>query len=275
MRQELLNGQYWPRGLFPLGRARIDWADGVLRAIAAKYGGGTVWADVRDLAGTSSGATVQTLPSRIGADFAQAAAGQRPVFQAHGFPDGGPALDFNGATMNMVSAADMSASSKATVFVSFHHPAQVNVFEVLVEYGTYFAGPGNGWTIMGSTAGAVDRVYTGIGVNPTYSDHDYNNQSTGTKVLSATYDTALAKGSEMQFSANGVYVAPTSTGVGAGAAGNWVANGNISIGARINAGTPERFYDGLIREVFVVPDVVTQNDTFAISQALCVKAGIQ
>ena len=252
----------------------IVHADGVLLSAAAQYGGGTVWADARDLAGTVNGATVQTLPSRIGADFAQATAGQRPIFLASGFPDGGPALSFDGAAMNMASATDMSAFSKATVFVSFHHPAQVNLFEVLVEYGTYFAGPGNGWTIMGSTIGAVDRIYTGIGVNPTYSDHYYSNQSVGTKVLSATYDTALAKGSEMQFSSDGVYVAPTGTGVGAGAAGNW-ASASLTIGARLNAGLPERHFVGLIREVFVVPDVVSQNDTFSISQALRVKSGLR
>mgnify|MGYP001047179282 FL=1 len=250
----------------------IDAADAALFAAIGKYGA-TLWADTRDI-NQARGTPVSTWQSRVGANCVQPTVGKQPLFYPGGFPDGGPCLDFNGVSDYLECAEDMSSTGKATVLISYHKDAAVNLFEVLVEYGTYYAGPGNGWTIMGSTIGAADRMYLGIGANPAYADSYYNGAQVGTKVLCATYDTALAIGDELALFENGAFVPPDSTGVGAGAAGNFSASA-LTIGARLNGGSQEREADALIREVVVMPDVVETNDLFALAQHMRVKAGLK
>lgn len=244
----------------------IDAADAAIESALGKYGA-TLWTDTRDISQVR-GTPVSTWQSRVGADCVQPTGGKQPLFYPGGFPDGGPCLDFNGVSDYLTCAEDMSGTSKATVFITTHLDATVNLFEAMIEYGTYYAGVANGWTLMASTTS--DRIYIGIGVNPGYKDGYVNNKALGTRVACGVYSTAASP--ELFYKPDGVNEPLTTSGPGA--VGNFSASA-LSIGARLNGGAPERYADFLLREILVIPEVVDDNDIFTITQHMRVKAGLK
>jgi hypothetical protein len=125
MRQALLQGQYWAGGRYPLGRARVDWADATSRLGANQYDG-KLWLDKRDVIGVADGATIDTWPAKIGTDATQPAAGKRPALdKASG------TIVFDAVDDGMQTFPDLSTSPTACVLAT--------------AYSTLAAGAGIAW----------------------------------------------------------------------------------------------------------------------------------
>jgi len=227
-----------------------------------------LWADAMDI--DQAAGIIQTWAAKLGADPTQAAVAFRPDYSPSSWPgDNGPGLAFDSVGEALVSATDMSATSKAVVLVSLHKTAHL-VFEVAVEYDRYYAGAG-GFSVMSAV---TPRLYGGVGVNPNYQDaYSTQSLSAAPSVVAMAFDQSIAAPNQVAIWKDAIPLTPLTTS-GPGAAGNFPAD-SLYIGARKDgAGGLERPFNGVMREVVVCASIPSDDAIVRASRALAYKARI-
>jgi len=267
LREALLDGQFWIGGTFTL-EDRIAWVDRQLAKYINKYDC-ELWLDTADLSSVAHGATVETIPTRIGGAPSQSTPARRG---AHNRSTSGyrGAITLDGVDDYYTAAVDLTGTDACAIFVTLQ---RTNVGGIIFEYDL--------------PASSTDRV------NITHTGSDLfagASSPAGVTFRQSTPDLPLGYPFVASMRASRA-TAPDSIGIATyerdssgeitafaaqattDGAGNYPAQ-DTNIGARVTTGGSSNFLAGDLYEILVLTSYPSRDNWLTINRLLAVKAGL-